>query len=161
MSPSYLKRILILCVRFVFLKARRSSTAAYTPNRVGVTLHPCFTPLLYLMGSDRSLLIISCDCTSVYYAFITWVSLGGQPSFCRMVKRRSWFTQSKALLKSVTAMCRFCLCSLLFSIISVRCHRQDFCFSWKLIGILVKCWSCCKRMSAKAFPTTLGREIPR
>ena len=80
--------MLMLYVGQTFLNARRSSTAAYIPNKVGTSLQPCLTPLLYLIGSDSSPSMISLACTFVYNFLITQLSLAGQPSFSKMAKKK-------------------------------------------------------------------------
>ena len=104
----------------VRLKARYNSTAAKIPKRVGASLQPCFTPMLYAMGLDSSPSIITLVWVSECNFWMMQINLTGQPSFPKILKSISRFALSKAFVKSMNTMCRFLLCSIHFSIICLR-----------------------------------------
>lgn len=74
------------------------------PNRIGDKTHPCFTPHFNLKGDERAPSNEIRACISPRNDLKTKES-GGQPIFCRSMKRLCLLTISNALAKSTKATC--------------------------------------------------------
>lgn len=90
----------------------------------------------------------------MYNFFTRRIYLRGQPNFYKILKSSSQFSQSKALLKSMNAMCKFCCSSLDFFI---SCRKVNIPSIVLLLLLYPDCdieysffasiCSCCNRMS--------------
>ena len=147
-----------------WLKAWGSSKEKKMPKSVGVSTHPCFTPLLIdkrAVGADCALMLSWKDS-------IILRSFGKQPILRNRVKRPPLLTKSKALVRSMNAMYNGRLGSRHFS---CSCPNENIMSTVDLPARKPHCASgyihsasisnLFSTTRAKTFPTMLRSDIPR
>lgn len=93
-------------------------------NRIGAKTYPCFTSTFTGKYSEHSPLDITLSSVSWLNCFIICTNVGGQPLLARIVKSMSLLIVSNALMRSMKAVLKCCLCSM------------DFSMSWWHINIM-------------------------